>query len=88
MLKYQFSIFNLLYSFTKLLCCLRFFEKLCPPSPLATKNKKSVFIPEGFAHGFQTLEDDVIVNYCHSSRYSKPHERGVNVFDKRLNYKM
>ena len=50
MLKYQFSIFNLLYSFTKLLCCLRFFEKLCPPFPLATKNKKSVF--SGFATAF------------------------------------
>jgi len=52
---------------------------------LSFENKKSVFIPEGFAHGFQTLEDDVIVNYCHSSSYSKPHERGVNVFDKKLN---
>ena len=52
---------------------------------LSEKNHKQLYIPEGFAHGFQTLEDDVIVNYCHSSRYSKPHERGVNVFDKRLN---
>ena len=47
MLKHHFFAFNLLYSFTKLLCCFRFCEKLCPPFPSATKNKKSVLT--GFA---------------------------------------
>ena len=52
---------------------------------LTEKNRQTIFIPEGFAHGFQTLEDNVIVNYCHSAQYNKTHEGGVNVFDKKLN---
>ena len=52
---------------------------------LTAKNKKAIFIPEGFAHGFQTLENDVIVNYIHSAQYRKAYEGGINVFDKSLN---
>lgn len=52
---------------------------------LSSENKRAILIPEGFAHGFQTLEDEVIVNYCHSAEYNKTFERGVNVFDKCLN---
>ena len=52
---------------------------------LSSKNNKAIFIPEGFAHGYQTLESDVIINYCHSGLYKKTHERGINVFDKVLN---
>jgi dTDP-4-dehydrorhamnose 3,5-epimerase len=32
---------------------------------------KSLYIPEGFAHGFQTLEDDTLVHY-QMSQYFKP----------------
>ena len=39
---------------------------------LSDKNCKSVFIPEGFAHGFLTLENENIVSYnCTSYRDAK-----------------
>tara|TARA_B110000027_G_scaffold71134_1_gene75926 strand:- start:455 stop:988 length:534 start_codon:yes stop_codon:yes gene_type:complete len=39
---------------------------------LSDKNCKSVFIPEGFAHGFLTLENENIVSYnCTSYRNAK-----------------
>jgi dTDP-4-dehydrorhamnose 3,5-epimerase len=34
-------------------------------------------VPEGFAHGFQTLEDDTEVFYQMSEFYSPEHARGV-----------
>jgi dTDP-4-dehydrorhamnose 3,5-epimerase len=33
-----------------------------------------VFIPEGFAHGFQALSDDVQLIYMHTARWSREHE--------------
>lgn len=38
----------------------------------------SLLIPEGCAHGFQTLEADCEMLYLHSSDYSPEHEGGVN----------
>lgn len=45
---------------------------------LTTKNHKMLYIPEGFAHGYQTLEDDTEVFYQVSQFYSPESERGVN----------
>ncbi len=36
-----------------------------------------LYVPEGFAHGFQTLEDDTEVFYQISEFYSPEHARGV-----------
>jgi dTDP-4-dehydrorhamnose 3,5-epimerase len=40
-----------------------------------------LFVPEGFAHGFLTLEDDTEVSYKVSARYSPEHERTVRFDD-------
>jgi dTDP-4-dehydrorhamnose 3,5-epimerase len=36
---------------------------------LSTKNRKSLLIPVGFAHGFQTLTDDCELIYLHTTAY-------------------
>jgi dTDP-4-dehydrorhamnose 3,5-epimerase len=44
---------------------------------LSARNRKMLYIPEDFAHGFQTLEDDTEVFYQMSQYYSPKHSRGV-----------
>ena len=44
---------------------------------LSAKNHKMLYIPEEFAHGFQTLEDDTEVFYQMSQNFSPEHGRGV-----------
>jgi dTDP-4-dehydrorhamnose 3,5-epimerase len=44
-------------------------------------NKRGFLIPEGFAHGFQTLEDDCELLYFHSEIYNSENEGALNVFD-------
>lgn len=44
---------------------------------LNAENSKMVYIPEGFAHGFQTLKDDTEVFYQMSEFYSPEHAQGV-----------
>ena len=51
---------------------------------LSEVNKKSLIIPQGFAHGFQTLCDDCEVFYMHSDYFSPSHEDGLNPFDGTL----
>ena len=48
---------------------------------LSSNNYKALFIPEGFAHGFQTLEDNSEVFYQMSSFYSFEHQRGLRYND-------
>lgn len=40
-----------------------------------------IYVPEGFAHGFQTLTDDAELLYFHSDNYSPEHEGGVHYCD-------
>lgn len=47
--------------------------------------KNMFFIPEGFAHGFLTLEDDTVFSYKCTALYNKQSERGLLWNDKRLN---
>lgn len=51
---------------------------------LSSKNKRSLLIPDGFAHGFQALTDDCELIYLHTSPYESSAEGGVNVHDPKL----
>jgi len=44
----------------------------------------SFAIPEGFAHGFQTLSSDCEMLYFHTAAYHATAERGVHPMDPRL----
>jgi dTDP-4-dehydrorhamnose 3,5-epimerase len=44
---------------------------------LSAGNHKMLFVPEGFAHGFLTLEDNTEVFYQMSEFYSPEHARGI-----------
>jgi dTDP-4-dehydrorhamnose 3,5-epimerase len=44
---------------------------------LNAENRKIIYIPEGFAHGFQTLDGETEVFYQMSEFYSPEHARGV-----------
>jgi dTDP-4-dehydrorhamnose 3,5-epimerase len=44
---------------------------------LSAKNRRMLYVPEGFAHGFQTLEDDTEVFYQMSEFYAPDSARGV-----------
>lgn len=43
---------------------------------LSATNYKILYVPKGFAHGFQTLEDDSEVNYDMFQFYNPEHARG------------
>lgn len=51
---------------------------------LSAENGCALLIPEGFAHGFQALTDDVELIYCHSEAYAAEAEDGLNPNDPRL----
>jgi len=44
---------------------------------LSAENGTMLYVPEGFAHGFQTLEDNTEVFYQMSQFYTPDHARGV-----------
>jgi dTDP-4-dehydrorhamnose 3,5-epimerase len=44
---------------------------------LTAENRHRLYIPKGFAHGFQTLTDDVEVGYLISAYYEPPAASGV-----------
>ena len=44
---------------------------------LSADNKKQIYIPRGFAHGFITLTDDVEVQYKADNYYSPKHDGGI-----------
>ena len=52
---------------------------------LSAENKKMLFIPEGFAHGFVVLSDRAQLVYKASNEYSKEHDRGVAWNDPDIN---
>lgn len=51
---------------------------------LSADNHRTLVIPEGFAHGFQTLRDDCEMLYFHTAAYHAEAEGGVNALDPRL----
>ena len=51
---------------------------------LSEENGVALLIPEGFAHGLQTLADDVDMLYFHSAAYAPAAEEGLHPRDPRL----
>lgn len=51
---------------------------------LSEDDDRAVFIPEGFAHGFQTLSDDVQLLYLHTAPWTPACEAGLRHDDPRL----
>jgi dTDP-4-dehydrorhamnose 3,5-epimerase len=51
---------------------------------LTAENHKTLVIPEGFAHGFQTLTDDCEMLYFHTEVYCPEVECGLHAQDPRL----
>lgn len=51
---------------------------------LTPGNHAAMIIPEGCAHGFQTLEDDCQMLYLHTAAYAPGFEGGVHAHDPRI----
>ena len=51
---------------------------------ISAVNNRALLIPEGFAHGFQTLTDECELIYLHSRAYTPGAEAGLNPKDPML----
>ena len=51
---------------------------------LSGANHRTLVIPEGFAHGFQTLTDDCELLYLHTAHWTPSAEGAVNAVDPRI----
>ena len=51
---------------------------------LSAENYRALLIPEGFAHGFQTLSDNCELLYLHSAPYVQQAESGIRPDDPRI----
>lgn len=60
----------------------------CFSVELSAENFKMIYIPEGFAHGFQSLSNDSELLYLHSEYYKPETELGLNIEDPRLGLKL
>ena len=54
---------------------------------LTEENSKTLMIPEGFAHGFQTLTQNCEMLYFHTNEYAPKAEGVLNATDLALNIK-
>ncbi len=51
---------------------------------LNDENKKQLFIPKGFAHGFSVLSEHAIVSYKCDNYYHAPSESGIRYNDAKI----
>lgn len=51
---------------------------------LSEDNCRAVYIPRGFAHGFRTLTENVVVQYKIDNFYSRESERGIRWNDPEI----
>ncbi len=51
---------------------------------LSAENRRALFLPRGFAHGFQTLTPDCELLYLHDQFYCPEHEGGLRHDDPAL----
>lgn len=56
----------------------------CHAQVLSGGNRLSLLIPEGFAHGFQTLTENCEILYFHTAPYNAEAEAGLNACDPML----
>ena len=54
---------------------------------LSSENKKQLWIPEGFAHGFYVLSDFAEIIYKVNNYYSKAHEKIIHWENNKFNIK-
>jgi dTDP-4-dehydrorhamnose 3,5-epimerase len=59
----------------------------CKSFNLDENKKQILYIPKGYAHGFQTLCDDCTLVYLHSENFSKRLDRGFHALSKDLKIK-
>ncbi len=52
---------------------------------LSSDNKRQLFVPRGFAHGFVVLSEGAIVAYKVDAYYSAKHTKGIAYNDKDIN---
>jgi dTDP-4-dehydrorhamnose 3,5-epimerase len=52
---------------------------------LSSENKKQIFIPKGFAHGFSVLSETAEISYKCDQFYNKQSEAGIRFNDPQLN---
>lgn len=54
---------------------------------LSSENRRMIYIPEGFAHGFQTLEENCELLYFHTEFYSPDCEGAIRFDDPKIGIK-
>ena len=54
---------------------------------LSEDNLRMLYLPEGFAHGFQTLDDNTELLYLHTEFYTPQYEGGIRFDDPKLSIK-
>ncbi len=54
---------------------------------LNEENRSMIYVPKGFAHGFQSLCDEAELLYMHSERYAPNADGGINPLDPELKIK-
>ena len=52
---------------------------------LSGENKRQLFVPRGFAHGFAVLSETAIFAYKVDNTYAPEHDAGIKYDDKELN---
>lgn len=52
---------------------------------LSDENKKQLFVPRGFAHGFSVLSETAVFSYKCDNVYHQAAERSIHPFDPQLN---
>ena len=52
---------------------------------LSGENKRQLFVPRGFAHGFVVLSEEAIISYKVDNWYAPDHESGILWNDESLN---
>ena len=52
---------------------------------LSGENKRQLFVPRGFAHGFAVLSENAVFAYKVDNNYAPSHDFGIKWNDKDLN---
>ena len=51
---------------------------------LSDENKKQLFVPRGFAHGFAVLSETAVFQYKCDNFYAPQHDGGISILDESL----